>query len=170
MRKCCLVASFHFVEFLRADRFLVVEILVTLECRFGESEVGVRRDYFLLGCTLGCRCAVDGRPRLGIIDYRQHLSALYAVPFMNADLHDVAHHLAGELAGLRGVHRSHRFQAYRVRLPAEPASTDMLRTVSGVGGVAGCSLEQPLSPPARTKQRNETWKIECTIHGITTGD
>jgi len=42
MRQRCLVASLHFVEFLWAHRLLVIEILVSVECRLGESEVGIR--------------------------------------------------------------------------------------------------------------------------------
>ena len=110
MRERRLVASLHFIEFLRADRLLVVEILVTLECGLSQGQVGIRRGQFLPGCTLGRRGPVESSPRLRVINDRQHLPAPHAISFMHSNLHDVPRHLAGQLAGLRRPHRSHRFQ------------------------------------------------------------
>jgi hypothetical protein len=110
MRKRRLVAGLYFIEFLRTDRLLVVEILVTLQCRLSQSQVRIGRGNFLPGSTLGRRCTVDRSPRLGIIDNRKHLPTPHAIPFMSAELDDVPHHLAGELAGFGRANRSHRFQ------------------------------------------------------------
>jgi len=89
------------------------------------------------------------QPRLCIVDYREHLPALYAISLMYAEFHDVPHHLARQLCGFRRAYRSHCFQQIGNVNPLH-RQHETLRTVSGAVGVGCRSLAQPLSPARNT--------------------
>jgi len=109
-RFCCLRTRLDFVELLRANGFLLVELLVALERRLREREPRFRCGHILLRGKLGCSRLLHGRSQLRIVNQHQHLAALDAFPFARLDGNDASHDLTGELTGLRGAHCAHRLQ------------------------------------------------------------
>jgi hypothetical protein len=101
-----LLTGFHLVELLGTERFPVIKVLVTLQCRFRQNQVGIRCDELLPCSNTGCGRAIYSGSRLRVIDYGEHLTSLHAVSFVSPDLDDVSHHLTREIAGLGSTHGS----------------------------------------------------------------
>jgi hypothetical protein len=136
----------------------------------GESEVGIRRGYFLFGSAHGRCGALDGSPRLCIVDYREHLPALYAISLMYAEFHDVPHHLARQLCGFRRAYRSHCFQQIGNVNPLHRQHGDIAHGFWRRG--RRLSLTSATAKPGQKHcQGNKTRENEIAAsHGVTTGD
>ena len=96
----------HLVEFLRADRLLVVQHLVALHGRLGQRVIGIGGRNALVGSLHPGGGTLVGGTRLGRVDRDQHFPAADVIAFVHVDAGDRSHHLAGELRGIRRANRA----------------------------------------------------------------